>query len=988
MVRKTPRKEPAVIKQPEGQAHELADSVIDTVREPLLALDQDLRVIKVNRSFYETFKLKPEESIGQPIYDLGNKLLDIPQLRELLESIVPQTTTFDGYEIEYDFRDIGWRTMLLNARQIPGALGKDQVILLAIEDITERRQAEERLLRSEERYRTIFGQMLDSFYEVDLAGNFTSVNDSFCDNVGYTREELIGSNYRQITTDNYIKPVYQSFNRVFNTGEPNKGFINGVIRKDGKVGYFESSIAPLRNDKGKIIGFRCVGRDISERKRLEEALAKSEERYRTIFEQMLESYYEVDLAGTYTFVNESVGHSLGYSSEELIGQNYRLTVHEDDIKSIFAAFNEVYRTGKPNKGFPHRIRRKDGRIFFSEVSIDLIRNAQGQIKGFKCVSRDINDRKLAEEALRESEEQFRTSLENAPDGVYMNDLEGNFLYGNRRCEEIIGYKREELIGKNFTELNIFTEDSLSTAKQLLQANRKGKSTGPDEMDLIRKDGHRVPIEINSSVIQRKGQPAVLVFARDITERKKAEEKVLVANERLEYLVSASSVVIYASKTSGDYGALFISGNVVTITGYSKEEFLKDSNFWLDHIHPEDRAIISNEVQQVFEKGRHSYEYRFRCKDGKTIWVRDEMRLVRDNDGNPLEIIGVWVDVTERKQADEAILRSKLLLQSVLDSTPDWMYVKDFQHRFLLVNKSFAGAQNLTPKDMIGRADSDFFSQELCLGNPNKGIQGFHADDYQAFQGQMVHNPRNIVTWADGSIHTYDTFRIPLTDQSGKIYAALVYSRDITEQRKAENELEFSFRKVQKTLHDVINTMAKIVEMRDPYTSGHQGRVADLAGAIAREMRLDNARVEHLMMAASIHDVGKMYVPSDILSKPGKLSDIEWAMIRTHVQGSYDILKDLEFSQPIALMALQHHERLDGSGYPNQLKSENILLEAKILAVADVVEAMSSHRPYRPALGFDKAFEELSKNRGKLYDPDVVDTCLDLFNSGRFEFKPV
>jgi len=346
------------------------------------------------------------------------------------------------------------------------------------------------------------------------------------------------------------------------------------------------------------------------------------------------------------------------------------------------------------------------------------------------------------------------------------------------------------------------------------------------------------------------------------------------------------------------------------------------------------------------------------------------------------------DITERKQADEAILRSKLLLQSVIDSTPDWMYVKDVQHRFLLVNRSFAAAQNLTPQDMIGRGDSDFFSQEMCRGNPDKGIRGFHADDNQAFQGQMVHNRSNIVTWADGSMHIYDTYKIPLADQSGKIYGALIYSRDITEQQEAEYEREASFNTLQKTLHDVINTMAKIVEMRDPYTSGHQGRVAELAGAVAREMKLDDTRIEHLMMAASIHDIGKMYVPADILSKPGKLSDIEWAMIKTHVEGSYEILKDLEFSQPIALMALQHHERLDGSGYPNGLKGEETLLEAKILAVADVVEAMSSHRPYRPALGIDKALEEISSNKGVLYDPDIVDTCLKLFKNGQFKFKPV
>ncbi len=183
-------------------------------------------------------------------------------------------------------------------------------------------------------------------------------------------------------------------------------------------------------------------------------------------------------------------------------------------------------------------------------------------------------------------------------------------------------------------------------------------------------------------------------------------------------------------------------------------------------------------------------------------------------------------------------------------------------------------------------------------------------------------------------------------------------------------------------------MVKIVEMRDPYTAGHQQKVADLAVAIAREMNLEETRIDNLRTAAVIHDIGKMYIPSDILSKPGKLSDIEFSLIKTHPQYGHDIVKSMDFPGTVAQAVLQHHERLDGSGYPNQLKSEDTLLEAKILAVADVIEAMASNRPYRPALGIDKALEEISRNKVKLYDPDVVDTCLELFNRGKFEFKPV
>jgi putative nucleotidyltransferase with HDIG domain len=181
-------------------------------------------------------------------------------------------------------------------------------------------------------------------------------------------------------------------------------------------------------------------------------------------------------------------------------------------------------------------------------------------------------------------------------------------------------------------------------------------------------------------------------------------------------------------------------------------------------------------------------------------------------------------------------------------------------------------------------------------------------------------------------------------------------------------------------------MVKIVELRDPYTAGHQQKVADLAVAIAMEMKFDDTEIDQLRMAARIHDIGKIYVPSDILSKPGKLSDLELNLIRTHAQNGYDIVQGMDFPGAVAETILQHHERLDGSGYPHGLKAEDTLMKAKILAVADVVEAMASHRPYRPALGIDKALEEISNGRGKLYDPGVVDTCLELFKEKGFKFK--
>ncbi len=178
----------------------------------------------------------------------------------------------------------------------------------------------------------------------------------------------------------------------------------------------------------------------------------------------------------------------------------------------------------------------------------------------------------------------------------------------------------------------------------------------------------------------------------------------------------------------------------------------------------------------------------------------------------------------------------------------------------------------------------------------------------------------------------------------------------------------------------------VVEMRDPYTAGHQRRVADLARSIASEMGLSKDQIDGIRTAGLIHDIGKISVPAEILSRPEKLTNLAFELIKTHAQSGYDILKDIEFPWPIARIVHEHHERMDGSGYPNGLTGDEIFLESRILAVADVVEAIASHRPYRPALGIEKALEEISQNRDILYDPEVVDACLRLFEEKGFKWK--
>ncbi|MBF0555302.1 MAG: HD-GYP domain-containing protein [Nitrospirae bacterium] len=222
-----------------------------------------------------------------------------------------------------------------------------------------------------------------------------------------------------------------------------------------------------------------------------------------------------------------------------------------------------------------------------------------------------------------------------------------------------------------------------------------------------------------------------------------------------------------------------------------------------------------------------------------------------------------------------------------------------------------------------------------------------------------------------------------TVQTGTFFTAIL--RDITNYVIERQQREQAIEKLRKLTGSVVIAISSILEARDPYTAGHQRRVADLSRAIADEMGFPKDMTEGIRMAASIHDVGKIYVPSEILSKPGKLLDVEFNLLKHHSQIGHDILKDVDFPWPVVKVILQHHERMDGSGYPSGLKGDEILIEARIICVADVVEAMSNHRPYRPALGIDKALGEISANSAVLYDKDVVEACLAVFNKG-FSFK--
>jgi diguanylate cyclase (GGDEF)-like protein/PAS domain S-box-containing protein len=271
----------------------------------------------------------------------------------------------------------------------------------------------------EDKYRTIMEDMKESYYEIDLDGNFKFFNDALCRQLGYAREELMGMNYRVYIKPEQVKKQVEIYEEVYRTGNPNELFTMEQIRKDGKLILVEGSVFPLRNGNKKIIGFRGIGRDVTERTQMEDALRLSGERYRTILEEIDEGYYEVDLEGNFTFANDAACKQFGYSREELIGMNYRAYIPKEDIKSVYRTWHRVYQTGEPVKSFPFATIRKDGTHIYLETSISPMRNKQGKIVGFRSISRDITERKQFEQKLAEMA--THDSLTGLPNRVLLSD---------------------------------------------------------------------------------------------------------------------------------------------------------------------------------------------------------------------------------------------------------------------------------------------------------------------------------------------------------------------------------------------------------------------------------------------------------------------------------------------------------------------------------------------------------------------------------------
>ena len=429
--------------------------------------------------------------------------------------------------------------------------------------------------------------------------------------------------------------------------------------------------------------------------------------------------------------------------------------------------------------------------------------------------------------------------------------------------------------------------------------------------------------------------------------------------------------------------------------------------------PPDTNLATLDTQQVYMDPQRRAEWlaeldsndvvkdfvaEFKRPDGERIWVRENTRAVRDDQGRVQYYEGSLEDITARKKAELALQSSEQELGVVFDNAPFLMLLLGRKLRIRKANRAVTHFVHRDKRSLMGKPVARALNCALAVRRDAAGGRPrLMADCRECTVCRQSEN-----TLMNNISHEKVEVRIPVVLERqkqerdflvtttpvriGQARMVLLCLQDITEQKRTARMAVESRGELERAMGAVIHALAEMLATRDPYTAGHQQRVADLGSAIGIEMGLGEDQVAGIRMASIIHDLGKVAVPSEILTKPGRVTRLEFDIMKMHPQVGYDILSKLTFPWPVADVALQHHERLDGTGYPQGLQGDEISLEARIVAVADVVEAMASHRPYRPSLGIQRALEEITRQKGARYDPDVVAACVAL--AGREGFALV
>jgi PAS domain S-box-containing protein/putative nucleotidyltransferase with HDIG domain len=864
-------------------------------------------------------------------------------------------------------------------------------VCCSMSDITERRKVEQALADSEKRYRFLAENVSDVIWVIDMNLRPTYLSPSITKMTGYSVEETMARGLEKGLTPASIEAVSEIVMReLARKGEPNTAtrltpVAVEIEHKDGSKIWAESAGTLLRGSDGQPVEIIGILHDITEHKKAEETLQRREQRFQALTEHSSDVILIVSAEGTVRYASPSLEPVLGFKLEEAIGTSILEYIHQETIRLVADDFARLLQNPGATMQTQIRVQHKDGTWRTLEgTATNLLHDPA--VEGIVINYRDITERKKAEESLRESAEIMSLFVKHSPVYAFIKDVapdRSRVLVASENLKDLTGVAGSQMSGKTMEEL--FPPEFAAK----ITADDWAVVSGGKVLHLDETLGNRYYITIKFPIVI--GSKKLLAgYTIDVTERKKAETALQDSERRSRLLAGSASDVIWV--TDMKLRVTYVSPSVTSLFGYSVEEAMAGG--LAQGLTPASlEAATADLAKALAEKGEPNkatelprQEIEVRRKDGSTAWAESRSIFIRGPDGQPVEIIGVLHDITERKRADQAMRDSEARYRLLAENLSDVIWTMDTNLKYTYVSPSVTHMRGYTVEEAMAQPLED----NLTLASAEAAMRIMAEEDAKEHTGQ--YDPNRTITMEvelyrkDGSTVWAENAVTYLRDSSGQVTGYLGVSRDITESREATKQLERSFRNLERAMNGTVQAIALTVESRDRYTAGHQKRVAQLGCAIARKLGFTSDQIQAIRIAGLLHDIGKISVPQEILSKPVKLTDIEFRLIKAHSQTGYDILKSVEFPWPIADIVVQHHERMNGSGYPSAIREDKLLMEARILGVADVVEAMSSHRPYRAPLGIDKALEEISRNSGILYDPSVVDACVWVFSEEGFEFE--
>ncbi|BAV32950.1 hypothetical protein SCL_0628 [Sulfuricaulis limicola] len=752
-----------------------------------------------------------------------------------------------------------------------------------------------------------------------------------------------------------------------------------------------------------------------------------------IFDAIVDPIFMHDHQGRVVRANRAYAEMAGMDIRQVIGRPYwqMFPLHDGPLSCCRLILSEKLDTAEEDltleTGQTYRCR------FFT------LRNLAGEYLASLHIMTDVTERRHMEKSLKQERDFTATVMDTLGALVLVLDHEGRIIRFNHACEEATGYSFADVQDRPVWDILLLPEE-LDSVRTVFNNLRSGMFPNEHENYWRTKDGGRRLISWSNTALtgENGGVQYVLATGIDITEQRAMEQALRNSEARFRTMIENSSDITALLDCDG--GVRYTSPSIGRVLGYGDDELIGQNISAL--IHPDDLPRVKNALARAAENpgvAQH-VEHRFKDRDG--VWRH--LESVGKYFLNESPVSGVVVnarDITARKLAEEKMRaadeslrklnRALKTLSACNESLVHAMHEQELLaaicqvivhtggYRFAWVGyaendehktvrpMAFAGAETgFLDALRFSWADDEFGRNPIGEAVRTGIRQGIHNIEETSAallpreealrrgffsctalplrDGDRVMGVLSIYA---SEADAFDEEEVKLLmELADDLTYGIVALRNQAEREYAMEENRQNAARMQKALLETVEAIGSALEKRDPYTAGHQRQVAKLAHAIAQDMHLPQEAVEGIYMGSLIHDVGKIYVPAEILSRPGKLSEAEFNLIKAHPQVGYEIIKGIEFPWHVAKMILQHHERLNGSGYPQGLKGDEVCLEARILAVADVVEAMASHRPYRPSLGLDAALEEVSQNRGVLYDPQAVDICLRLFREKGFTFE--